>query len=116
MTVSETEAPLPAEDDGGDPGHADQPRRYPSTLGGALYLLALAAVLAGVAIAVLDGWRNGVRWIGGGLVFAAVCRLLVPSRQAGMLAVRNRWIDVILLAGVGGLLLFLAGSIPDQPL
>ena len=113
MTVSETEVPLPAEDDEGDSG---QPRRYPSTLGGALYLLALAAVVAGTAIAVFDGWRNGVRWIGGGLVFAAVCRLLVPDRQAGMLAVRSRWIDVVLLAGVGGLLLFLAASIPDQPL
>ena len=113
MTVSETEVPLPAEGDEGDSG---RPRRYPSTLGGALYLLALGAVVAGTAIAVFDGWRNGVRWIGGGLVFAAVCRLLVPGRQAGMLAVRNRWIDVVLLAGVGGLLLFLAGSIPDQPL
>jgi len=113
VTVSETEAPHPAEDDA---DHSDQPRRYPSTLGGALYLLALAAVVAGVAIAVFDGWRIGVRWIGGGLVFAAACRLVVPSRQAGMLAVRNRWFDVILLAGVGGLLLFLAASIPDQPL
>jgi hypothetical protein len=40
----------------------------------------------------------------------------MPHDQAGMLAVRNRWIDVLMLAGAGGLLLFLAGSIPDQPL
>ncbi|HEX6150924.1 DUF3017 domain-containing protein [Nocardioides sp.] len=110
MTVSETEAPLPAE------GDADQPRRYPSTIGGALYLLALAAVVAGIGVTALDGWRNGIRWIGGALVFAAACRLLVPRSQAGMLAVRNRWIDVLMLAWVGGLLLFLAASIPDQPL
>jgi hypothetical protein len=113
VTVSDTEEPLPLDDDAGSPA---EPRRYPSTVGGALYLLALAAVVAGIGIAVLDGWRNGVRWIGGGLAFAAVCRLLVPGRQAGMLAVRNRWIDVVMLAGVGGLLVFLAGSIPNQPL
>lgn len=109
MTVSETEQPLPAED-----GAAS--RRYPSTIGGVLYLLALAAVVAGVGITFLDGWRNGVRWIGGALLFAAACRLLVPRGQAGMLAVRTRWLDVLMVAGVGGLLLFLARSIPNQPL
>ena len=108
--VSETELPTPAE---GEPDHR---RRYPRTVGGVLYLVALAAVIAGVGISFLDGWRSGVRWIGGGLLFAATCRLLLPQDQAGMLAVRNRWIDVPTVAGVGGLLLFLAGSIPDQPL
>ena len=109
MTVSETEPPLPAEDDAA-------PRRYPSTIGGVLYLLALAAVVAGVCVAFFDGWRSGVRWIGGALLFAAACRLLVPRGQAGMLAVRSRWLDVLMVAGVGGLLLLLARSIPNQPL
>ena len=92
------------------------PRRYPSTVGGALYVLALAGVLVGVGWAVLDDWRQGVRVIAGALLFAAGCRLLLPSRQAGMLAVRHRAVDVTLLVVVGGVLIFLAGSIPNQPL
>jgi hypothetical protein len=108
--VSETELPIPAE------GESDHPRRYPRTVGGVLYLLVLAATVTGIGVTVLDGWRSGIRWIGGGLLFAAACRLLLSPNQAGMLAVRNRWIDVLTLAGVGGLLLFLAASIPDQPI
>jgi hypothetical protein len=111
VTVPETDDDTPTPDP-----VPESARFYPSTVGGMLYLLALAAVVAGVALSVLDGWRTGVRWIGGGLVFAAVCRLVLPSRQAGMLAVRHRLIDVAMLAGVGGLLLFLTTSIPNQPL
>ncbi|HET7386247.1 MAG TPA: DUF3017 domain-containing protein [Nocardioidaceae bacterium] len=91
-------------------------RRYPSTLGGGLYLLALLGVAVGLVISVLDDWRVGVRWIGGALLFAALCRLLVPGREAGMLAVRNRFLDSVLLIGGGALLIFLATSIPNQPL
>ena len=40
---------------------------------------------------------------------------LLPARDAGMLAVRHRLVDVVLLGGVGGLLLFLARTIPNQP-
>jgi hypothetical protein len=32
-----------------------------------------------------------------------------------MLAVRNRAIDVAMLAALGGLIWYLAGDIPDQP-
>jgi hypothetical protein len=90
-------------------------RRYPSTVGGTLYLLVLAASGLGLGIVASGDWRVGVRWIGGALVCAALARLLLPAREAGMLAVRRRWIDVTLLVVVGAALLFLATSIPDQP-
>ena len=92
------------------------PRRYPSTIGGTLYLLAMVGVLVGIVIAAQDDWRVGVRVMAGSLLFAAGCRLLLPSRQAGMLAVRHRALDVAMLVGVGAVLIFLAGSIPNQPL
>lgn len=92
------------------------PRRYPSTIGGALYLLAMAGVLVGIFLAALADWRLGVRWMAGSLLFAAACRLLLPNRQAGMLAVRHRALDVAMLVGVAVVLIFLAGSIPNQPL
>jgi len=92
------------------------PRRYPSTIGGALYLVALLGVGVGMVLVVLADWRLGVRWVGGSLLFAADCRLLVPRQHAGMLAVRHRLADAITVGVVGAALLALAGSIPDQPL
>ena len=92
------------------------PRRYPSTLGGMLYLLALGGVLVGLALVVWEDWRTGVRVVAGSLGFAAACRLVLPTRQAGMLAVRHRAVDVLMLLGVAGALFFLAGDIPNQPL
>ncbi len=103
-----------------EPGHGirppeEAPRRYPSTLGGLLYLVSLAGVLTGLGVAVLEDWRTGIRVIALALGFAAACRLVLPSRQAGMLAVRHRAFDVPLLLVVAGLLWFLAGDIPNQP-
>ena len=57
----------------------------------------------------------GVRVLAIGLMVAAGLRLVLPKRDAGMLAVRHRAIDVTLLAALGGLLYFLAVTIPDQP-
>ena len=91
------------------------PRRYPSTVGGLLYLVALGGVFAGLGVVALDDWRTGVRVIAVSLAFAACCRLVLPSRQAGMLAVRHRAFDVPLLLVVAGLIWFLAGDIPQQP-
>ena len=93
----------------------EPPRRYPSTIGGALYVVAMIVLFVGIYLVAREDWRVGVRWMAGSLLFAAGCRLLLPSRQAGMLAVRNRAVDVALLVGVGGALIFLAGSIPNQP-
>lgn len=89
-------------------------RRYPSTIGGAFYLVVLAVVAVSVGIVTAGNWRLGVRWFGGALVFAAVVRAVLPAKDAGMLAVRRRWWDCVLLAGTGAALIALAGSIPDQ--
>lgn len=91
-------------------------RRYPSTIGGAFYLVVLAVTGVGVGVVTTGAWRVGVRWIAGALLFGALVRAVLPARDAGMLAVRRRWWDCLLLAAVGAALLFLAGSIPDQPL
>ena len=90
-------------------------RRYPSTIGGAFYLLVLLAAGTGIALVVTDDWRLGVRVIAGALAAAALARLVLPQRDAGMLAVRHRLVDVVMLVAVAGVLWWLAGSIPDQP-
>jgi hypothetical protein len=109
-----TEEPLEPEplDAEADP---EEPRRYPSTIGGALYIVVLGICGAGIAVVAGGDWRLGVRVLAVGLLVASGLRLLLPSRDAGMLAVRNRTIDVSLLAALGGLLYFLAVTIPDQP-
>ena len=116
--------PVPPEDEAASDGAVDgaqevhgpeEERRYPSTIGGAFYLLILTSTAVGVGIVASGDWRLGIRCIGGALCFAAICRLVLRNRDAGMLAVRNRLFDAILLAALGLALFFLALTIPDQP-
>ena len=90
-------------------------RRYPSTLGGAFYLFFLVVVGVGLLVVVLGDWRLGIRIMGGSLLASALVRVVLPSRDAGMLAVRNKPIDALVLVGIGVAMIWLAGSIPDQP-
>lgn len=109
--------PEPGPEPGGSPEEPGEPeeRRYPSTIGGAFYLLILVGTGVGVGIVASGDWRLGIRCVGGALCFAAICRLVLRNRDAGMLAVRNRFVDAAILAGLGIALLFLALTIPDQP-
>ncbi|CUR60942.1 putative integral membrane protein [metagenome] len=109
------EPPESVEPVSAEPVDPDEPRRYPSTIGGAFYLLVLGVVAAAMVIVALDEWRTGIRLMGGALVFAALVRLVLRRRDAGMLAVRHKVLDAVVLAVLGGALIFLATSIPDQP-
>lgn len=109
------EPPESVEPVSAEPVDPDEPRRYPSTIGGAFYLVVLAVVGVSLVLVALDEWRTGIRLMGGSLVFAAAVRLVLRSRDAGMLAVRHKVLDAVILAVLGGALIFLAGSIPDQP-
>ena len=60
-------------------------------------------------------WRLGLRVVSAALAAAAFLRLVLPQRDAGMLAVRPRLVDVLLLGGVAVTLFVLAVNIPDQP-
>jgi hypothetical protein len=115
-----TEPDEPDEPAGADePDELEEPeeRRYPSTIGGAFYLCILIVALLGVGIVLVsEDWRLGVRLVAAALVAAAGLRLVLRQRDAGMLAVRHRMTDVVMLLLLGGGLFFLAGSIPDQPL
>jgi hypothetical protein len=119
----ESVPPISAEDlvdgdhpeDGGEFEGEPEERRYPSTIGGAFYLLVLMITVAGLTVAALDDWRVGIRMLGGALLLAAVVRVVLSPRDAGMLAVRHKALDVGLLAGLGVALILLATSIPDQP-
>jgi hypothetical protein len=112
--TQEPDLPDPDPDEIEEPGE-DEDRRYPSTIGGAFYLAILVVCGAGIAVVAGGDWRLGLRVLAAGLMFAAGLRLVLPARDAGMLAVRHRAIDVTVLAAMGGFIWFLAGDIPDQP-
>ena len=96
-----------------EPGRGE-PRRYPSTIGGALFLLVLATAVAGIVVVEVGPWRVGLEILAAALIFAGVCRAFLPERDAGMLAVRNRAFDASLLLIVGVVLFFLAATLPNQ--
>ncbi len=92
------------------------PRRIPSTLGGLVYLIVVAASVVGLLVVAFGPWRRGVALIGAALLLGALLRAVLPANNAGMLRVRrNRWVDVLMLAGVGAALIVLASVIPNQP-
>jgi hypothetical protein len=93
------------------------PRRHPSTIGGGLYIVVVVAMCTGLAMIWSTGdWRFGIRVVAGALATAAVLRLILPERDAGMLAVRHRITDVTIVGSIAIALFILASSIPDQPL
>jgi hypothetical protein len=100
---------------GGDEPVDDEARRYPSTIGGAFYISILLATGTALVIATRSDWRLGVQVLGGAVLVAALLRLILATRDAGMLAVRHRALDVFLLTSAGVALIALASSIPNQP-
>jgi hypothetical protein len=93
----------------------EEPRRIPSTLGGLVYLIIVAASAVGLLVIALGPWRRGVALIGLALLLGALMRAVLRDRDAGMLRVRrNRWVDVLMLGGVGTTLIILSSVIPNQ--
>jgi Protein of unknown function (DUF3017) len=88
--------------------------RRPQTLGGTIYLLVLAAALIGLGIVAAGAWRTGVGWIGTGALVAALARLVLAEEAAGMLRVRRKWSDVLMLTVAGVALVVLSIVVPNQ--
>jgi len=80
-----------------------------------VYLVVVAASLVGLAIVCFGAWRTGLSWIGAGLLLAAVTRLVLSERSAGMLRVRRKWSDVLMLTVAGIALIVLTIVVPNQP-
>jgi hypothetical protein len=93
----------------------DGPLKKPQTLGGVVYLVVVGIAVAGLVVVAFGAWRTGLSWIGAGLLVAAVTRLGLSERGAGMLRVRRKWSDVLMLTVAGVGLLVLAIVVPNQP-
>lgn len=73
-------------------------------------VVTLAVMAVGVVLIGLGHWEVGAGSVGAGMIVGALIRALVPSREAGLLRVRRRVLDVgwMLLVGVGIILLVLS--------
>jgi hypothetical protein len=74
-------------------------------------------VLTGVAIslvsAVVADFRPGMVMLAGSVLLAALFRLVLTTRRAGLLVLRSRTTDVLTLTAMGLGILVLALAIPD---
>ncbi|MHB1595416.1 MAG: DUF3017 domain-containing protein [Streptosporangiaceae bacterium] len=74
------------------------------------YALALAGVAGGL-VAIRQSTphlRSGTLVLAGALLFAALARMVLPDRRAGMLSSRRRWLDTVIFAVFGAGLLVVA--------
>ena len=80
------------------------------------YILVVTGAIAALGIIRLGTHhlKSGTLVLAGVLIVAAVARLVLPDRRAGMLASRRRWLDVAIFAlfGVGLLVAGLAVPVP----
>lgn len=87
----------------------------PSTYGGLIYLIVLAVVGIGVLVLAAGAFRIGLGVMGAALGSAAVARLVLSRSEAGMLGLRRKSLDVLLLSSLAAGLIILAVAIPDAP-
>ena len=70
----------------------------PRWLGRLPYAFVLCGVGAGLAVVATNHFRRGSMLIAASVFIGALARLLLPESQVGLLAVRRRWLDVLLMA------------------
>jgi hypothetical protein len=76
----------------------------------------LAGIIAGVAAGLLVTWLGhpelGMYVVAAAVGAAALLRLTLPARRAGLLVVRARWLDVLALAALAVALAVVAAATP----
>ncbi len=75
------------------------------------FALVAAVGLFGLMWIALRHWRIGSSLIGLALLLAAVLRLVLPSEQVGLLAIRSRGVDLLLYSCLGLMILAVALTI-----
>ena len=75
--------------------------------------LSVLTGLAGLVVLTFDEWRKGVLIFGGGVLLAGLLRAVLSDDAAGLLRVRSRMFDVLLLLGVGAAIVLLGLIVPN---
>ncbi|HEY3926076.1 MAG TPA: DUF3017 domain-containing protein [Acidothermaceae bacterium] len=87
---------------------AIEPQQRKSLLGEWPLALIIGGVALGLVIIGLHHFRWGNLLIAGSVLAGAFFRLVLPTRRAGLLAVRSRFTDVVTMSAMGGSLMLLA--------
>jgi hypothetical protein len=72
----------------------------------------LVGVLVGLALVYQDRWRRGMLVVGVALALAGLARLGLPTRRVGLLAVRGRAFDTVILVLLGASVITLTSTVP----
>jgi hypothetical protein len=75
-------------------------------------LAVLTGFATGVGLVAMHYWRRGVLVCGIALLAGGFLRLVLPTRRAGVLAVRGRTTDVVSFATLGAAIVLLAAIVP----
>ena len=95
------------------PDRPDKPAEsYPSSPWPLLGVLAVVGV--GVGYAALGHWRRAALMVAGALLVGALLRLVLSTEMAGLLAVRRRWFDVLVMAVMGLAITVVALVVPPS--
>ncbi|MGH3498217.1 MAG: DUF3017 domain-containing protein [Nocardioidaceae bacterium] len=84
-------------------------------LGTGVYLLVLAALVVALVLVSLGSWRLGLGVAGASVIVACVARGVIPERMAGLLRIRRRASDMVMMAVIGVGLVVLAFIVPTRP-
>ncbi|MGH3355101.1 MAG: DUF3017 domain-containing protein [Nocardioidaceae bacterium] len=83
------------------------------SLGTIAFLACLFLSAIGIVLAAFGSWRQGAGYVGVSLLLACLARFVLPDRMAGLLRVRRKVTDVLLLAALGIGIVVLALLVPD---
>lgn len=78
-------------------------------------IVVLASMGAALLVVALNHFRIGSLMLAGSVVLAFVLRLLLPAKDAGLLAVRSKRVDLVVLGVLGAALVVFALWVPPPP-
>jgi hypothetical protein len=78
-------------------------------------LLVLGGGVTSLLVVASGNFRLGCTLLGASVGFAAAARAVLPARRVGLLVVRSRLFDVVVLATMGAALVVLAVVVPGPP-
>jgi hypothetical protein len=76
---------------------APRPPSRPRWLNHLPYILVLCGVAVGLAVVATGHFKRGSLLLGAAVLLGALVRLVLPESQVGLLAIRKRSIDVLIL-------------------
>jgi hypothetical protein len=74
----------------------------------------LGGGVVGLGLVALDHFRIGCLILGISVLFAALARLVLPARRVGLLVVRSRAFDVLVLSSMGTALVVFSIIVPPS--